>query len=411
MNLASINLTNFRAVSCLNVKLDPKMTVIVGQNGVGKSSVLDALAIMLFRIQGLWSPDRSRLQYTSSVYRRSDIQIGRDDYILDIEFTLEDAIGQDISLDLEFKFSDAHFLKEPSSFDKLKQFVSDQTLLSGKDDLLVYYRQDRGFDDRAATRSTDPTSLFGSLRAISQLETWWDRRDAEEARHVRDVDRNYRDPQLQAVRALIKEVDGFVGIGFSSTSDPEGIYFEREDGVRIHVSSLSTGERSFIVLLADLARRLQLTKPDAPLSEIPAIVLIDEIELNLHPLWQSKIVSTLTRVFSSCQFIVTTHSPQVISSVESHHVRMLTRSADGIEVSQPLRTKGQTSNYLLEGVFQAHERYPEIDVLIESFNAAIDEKDHIRASNLLSEILEQIEGDPPELIVLRKRLKGIQPRS
>lgn len=412
MNLSEITLNHFRGVSRLTVELDSKMTVLVGMNGVGKSSVLDALAIMLNQIQSLWLPDRTRPQYTPSIHKRSDIQIGQDDYTLNLSFTLEDAIGQDILLEHDFSLSEATFLRGSPTFEGNKKFVVNQTLQSGKDDLLVYYRQDRGFDDKGGTRATDTTtSLFGSLKAISQLESWWDRRDAEEARRVRDFDPNYRDPQLQAVRALIKEVDGFVGISFSSTSDPEGIYFERRDGVRIHVSSLSTGERSFIILLADLARRLQLSKPDAELHDIPAIVLIDEIELNLHPSWQSKIISTLARVFQSCQFIVTTHSPQVVSSVESSHVRMLSRGSEGISVSQPLRTKGQTSNYLLEGVFQAHERFPEIDLLIESFNNAIDDKDRIEASRLLKEIMDKIEGDPPELLVLRKRLKGIQQAS
>ncbi len=407
MNLLSVSLNNFRGISELRLDLSPNMTVILGQNGVGKSSILDALAIMLYQIQGLWLPERTRPQFPPNIYKRSDIQIGRDDYRLNLSFAIENVIGQNTPLSLDFDLSNALYLKNSPSFEDMKKYVLNQTYISGKEELFVYYRQDRGFDDR--NRSTEPaTSLFGSLRAISQLETWWDRRDAEEARHVRDVDRNYRDPQLQAVRTLIKEVDGFIGLGFSSTSEPEGIYFERTDGVKIHVSSLSTGERSFIILLADLARRLQQTKPDTPLQEIAAIVLIDEIELNLHPSWQSKIISTLARVFKSCQFIVTTHSPQVVSSVESDHVRSLTRTPNGIRVSRPLRTKGQTSNYLLEGVFQAHERFPEIDILMDQFNTAIDEKDQTGAEALLTAIVEQIEGDPPELLVLRKRLKALQ---
>lgn len=412
MKLSGITLTDFRGVSQLEVTLDPRMTVIVGRNGTGKSSVLDALAIMLTHVQSLWLPERVARTHLNAFqfYKKSDVQIGRDDYTLGIKFVLEDAIGEDVPLDFDFRLSDTHFLKGPSSLDSLRGFVGSQTLLSGKDDLLVYYRQDRGFDDKSG-RIEPTTSLFGSLRAISQLESWWDRRDAEEARHVRDVDRNYRDPQLQAVRSLIKEVDGFVGVSFSSTLEPEGIYFEREDGVKIHVSSLSTGERSFIILLADLARRLQMTKPHLPLHKIPAIVLIDEIELNLHPSWQSKIISTLSRVFQSCQFIVTTHSPQVISSVESTRVRMLERDSEGVQVKQPLRTKGQTSNYLLEGVFQAHERDPEIDNLFDDFNEAVSNKESGKAAKLLDEIIHKIEGDPPELLLLRKRLKGIQHES
>lgn len=413
MKLSNIALDSFRGVSQLELVLDRKMTVIVGRNGVGKSSILDSLAIMLTQVQNLWVSDRHNLWSSERnrplLVKKSDVQIGRDDYTLTLDFTLEDAIGEETPLRLISSYSDGHFLGNSSSFQEVRQFVQRQTLMAGKDDLFVYYRQDRGFDDKSSAGRGDATSsLFGSLKAISQLESWWDRLDAEEARRVRDMDREYRDPQLQAIRALIKEVDGFVGVGFSSTQEPAGIYFERDDGVKIHVSSLSTGERSFIILLADLARRLQLTDPESSLSEIPAIVLIDEVELNLHPYWQSKILSTLTRVFKSCQFVVTTHSPQVISSIESQQVRILERKTDGIEVSQPLRTKGQTSNYLLEGVFRAHERDPEIDILFDSFNEAVSAKNKEDAVGLLNEIMKKIEGDPPELLLLRKRLKGLQ---
>lgn len=413
MRVSAITLDNFRGIPHLSVTFDPQMTIMVGRNGLGKSSILDALAIMLFQLRGALSREKTRPTFPLGVIKLSDKRYGQDDYKLDLEFTLEDAIGSEVPLALEFRLSEQfHFRGDRGSFEEVRDFVLNQTFSSDRDVLILYYRQDRGFDDDkslGARRSSDSTtSLFGPLRAISQLESWWDKRDAEEARRVRDVDRTYRDPQLQAVRDLIKEIDGFEGLEYSSTGDPEGLYFKRKDGARIHVSSLSTGERSFIILLADLARRLQLSKPEASLDEIPGIILIDEIELNLHPSWQSKIVDTLIRVFKSCQFIVTTHSPQVISSVASPHVRMLTRYDGEIKVTQPLRTRGQTSNYLLEGVFESHERFPEIDKLIDSFNAAIDEKDEVKAASLLETISTEIEGDPPELLVLRKRLKGLR---
>ena len=115
------------------------------------------------------------------------------------------------------------------------------------------------------------------MQAIGDLEKWWDRRDAQEARLVRDANREYRDPQLEAIRRLIAKIEGFSGISFSSTSSPPGLHFVKNDGTSVHVGNLSGGERSYIILLADLARRLQVFVPDKLLDEIPAIVLIDEI--------------------------------------------------------------------------------------------------------------------------------------
>ena len=149
---------------------------------------------------------------------------------------------------------------------------------------------------------------------------------------------------------------------------------------------------------------------DKPLEDIPAIVLIDEIELNLHPAWQSQIVPLLSKIFASCQFIVTTHSPQVLSGVESRQVRIVeVDAADGSsKVTAPLSTRGRTSNYLLEGVLGASERYPPVDALIGEFNAAIDSGDADAAAGRLATLEEQIEADAATLLVLRKRLKKLR---
>ena len=85
----------------------------------------------------------------------------------------------------------------------------------------------------------------------------------------------------------------------------------------IPVRHLSDGERGSLALVLDLTRRLAQANPgmDDPASEAEAVVLIDEIDLHLHPKWQRQIVRNLTVAFPRCQFIATTHSPQVIGEV------------------------------------------------------------------------------------------------
>ena len=81
-----------------------------------------------------------------------------------------------------------------------------------------------------------------------------------------------------------------------------------KDGLDIDVNQLSAGEKSVILLIADLAMRLTIANPslENPL-EGEGIVLIDEIDLHLHPQWQRNILPALLATFSKCQFIVTTH--------------------------------------------------------------------------------------------------------
>ncbi|MCO7737480.1 AAA family ATPase [Brucella intermedia] len=415
MKIDRLYLENYRGIDRLVLEFDPEITVIVGRNGAGKSSILDATAALLKIIQFSWRSDGFEPLGPDASIPLKDKKRAEQTTFVSIKLNWEGDGGVGFPENLNMS-SDHYGYHDNPDLLNFWNHSFNGGLAKVERPLMVYYRQDRGFEsnggmlgDLVDKKSTIITSLEGELKAISHLESWWDRHDAQEARTVRDVDREFRDPQLEAIRKLITEIDGFKGVTYSSIRNPVGLYFHKDDGSFVHVSMLSSGERSFIILLADLARRLQLMKPDASLSDIPGIVLIDEIELNLHPAWQSKILVTLRHVFKKCQFVISTHSPQVISSIEREHVRILERNTDGIhEVKKPLKTKGQTSNYLLEGVFGAHERFPESDRLIDRFNDAIDSKNLKQAELLLEQIRKQIEGDPPELLLLMKRLKQLR---
>lgn len=406
----SVSIENFRCIRHAKISFDRSITVLIGKNGSGKTSILDAIVIGLQSFQDAWQyADRSRA--TPRRGRVDASEIYRDSKYYSIELTLktshENLLGpQPIRIrshtdkaisNQSFSSTIAHINEFSHRFHK---------------PLFIYYGQERGFEVGKSSRqlALSEDSLDGNLRAISNLGEWWDQRDAEEARTVRDTgQRDFRDPQLEAIRSLVKRIDGFKDIFYSSSLRPQGLYFRKDDGANVHVSKLSSGERSYVILLADLARRLQLSATDSDISEIPGVVLIDEIELNLHPTWQSEIVSTMRDVFPACQFIITTHSPQVVSAVESANIRIVRKNNDGdIFIEAPLNTLGRSSNYLLEGVFEASERFPQVDKMIEEFNNAIDTKDQNTAEKMLNMIQNTIEGSPPELILLEKRLKKIK---
>ena len=414
MRFTRLRMKDFRGIRELDIDFEPDLTVIVGRNGAGKTSILDALAQFALLLRShLKGPRRGGMDVARPPSR--DVRLGAERFALDLEFGAE---GLGLQKDVVRIECDAG--SDVPSYERSERLHqwSDETESQPR---FVHYRQERGFESKGhrqadddARRVLDPEtvqdlSLKEDIRAIADLEAWWDRHDAEEARRVRDGDRNYRDPQLEAVRKLIEKIDSFSGMSFSSTSSPPGLHFVKNDGTRVHVSGLSGGERSYIVLLADLARRLQVFAPGRPLGEIPAVVLIDEMELNLHPVWQSEIAPTLTGVFGACQFIVSTHSPQLLSGVESRNVRVLEQeSSVTTNVTTPLDTRGRTSNYLLEGVFGASERYPSIAQQIDDFNDAIDRGDADAAEEKLPDIENEIGKDTTTLLVLRKRLKKLR---
>lgn len=411
MRFSQLHMQNFRGISELEIDFERDLTVIIGRNGAGKTSLLDALAsFMELMLTSALGPN------FDPVLSLQDITFGTQ--ILSMRLQYEADRGASKSLvrdDLEVNYEGG--LAYPSHLMRDVLMKLPEELRSSLN--FVYYRQNRTCESDNDVRTRDPERIFladeirrdslaKDLRTIADLQTWWDRRDAQEARMVRDSDPDYRDPELEAIRALVKKIDTFKGITYSSTAAPPGLYLIKNNDALVHVSRLASGERSYVVLLGDLARRLTLLAPNKPLEEISAIVLIDEIELNLHPIWQSEIAPTLTEVFKACQFVIATHSPQVLSGIESRQVRILKEQPTGkTKVAIPLSTKGRTSNYLLEGVFEASERFPAVEQLIASFDRAVDRRDVDTAKATLAALEEEIGDDAPTLLVLRKRFNDL----
>ena len=413
MRFSQLQIRDFRGICKLDIDFEPDMTVIIGRNGSGKTSVLDALAIFM---ELMLVSTKGGISYSTPISPQ-DVRFGRKNVSLRLLYDVENGSSlTDEPRELVFGYDGGTAF--PS---QLMRDVHLQ-LREGTDPDLncIYYRQNRAFEDGDHHGRTEPErvsdpdrirhdSLAMERGVIGDLQTWWDRHDAQEARMVRDKHSDYRDPQLEAIRNLVRKMDNLKDITFSSTASPPGLYLLRNDDALVHVSRLSSGERAYIVLLADLARRLQVLAPEKPLEDVSAIVLIDEIELNLHPAWQSEIAPTLTKVFDSCQFVIATHSPQVLSGVESRQVRILEEESGGETVVRvPLSTKGRTSNYLLEGVFRASERYPPIEKLIAGFNDAVDRSDIAAAEAGFEALEEAIGDDAPTLLVLRKRLRNLR---
>jgi predicted ATP-binding protein involved in virulence len=189
-------------------------------------------------------------------------------------------------------------------------------------------------------------SFFKWFRNIEDLEN----------EKIRD-DANYQDKQLVAVRnaihTLIPEFDDL-----RVKRNPLKMTVNK-NGQELSINQLSDGEKCLLAMVGDIARRLAIANPslDDPLQG-EGIVLIDEIELHLHPQWQHKIIHRLTKTFPNCQFIVTTHSPQVLSHVQPENIYILQSTPDGIIASDPESSYGRDSNQILENVMGV-SAYPE----------------------------------------------------
>lgn len=163
-------------------------------------------------------------------------------------------------------------------------------------------------------------------------------------------------------------------------------------------NQLSEGERSLLAMVADIARRLAIANvgPD-PLAGA-GIVMIDEIELHLHPKWQAEVLDRLLGVFPSLQFIVTTHSPLVLTDVKAEQVRVF----EGFKVYAPAHpVQGRDAGSILAEVFQTNPLPTETQDAVSQISSLIDADRFDEARAKLEELESKLGGLDVEVTRLR----------
>jgi predicted ATP-binding protein involved in virulence len=173
----------------------------------------------------------------------------------------------------------------------------------------------------------------------------------------------------------------------------------KKQGQELIVNQLSDGEKCLLALVGDLARRLAIANPglEEPLQG-KGVILLDEIELHLHPKWQRQIISSLTTTFPNCQFIITTHSPQVLSHVKPDSIYLLQATPDGIIAEQPENSFGRDSNQILEDLMGVSERPQEIKDNLRDLFRLIDQGHLDSAKQLRQNLADEIGEDDPEFV-------------
>jgi predicted ATP-binding protein involved in virulence len=157
-----------------------------------------------------------------------------------------------------------------------------------------------------------------------------------------------------------------------------------------------------LALVLDLARRLSQASPslDDPVRDGAGVVLIDEIDLHLHPQWQRRVVGNLEETFPNCQFIATTHSPQVIGEVPHDKIRLI---KDG-KVYSPSRSFGVDSSRVLEEVMDTKARNAGVENKIGEIARLIDDGKASEARAAIKTLSDEIGEDDPEITRARTLL-------
>src|SRR5690242_18254222 len=316
MRIRELTLRNYRVhAEPPPFRFADRFTVVAGINGRGKTALLDGLALLCSRFLPLVSPARSgyRSINPSEVYQQSATAE------LEMKVTCVD-------IPLEYKLTYDRERRKISAT-KLPQAVKravrnacgDPNRADDAAPLAVYYTT-----DRAGYRL--PKTLPRALphgQAIAYAGALFNRmvnyRDFM-ARYRSAITLEHENPAFlgdRAIHAISQAVATFLG-GFDNLrvqDEPLRLLVDK-NGIALDLSQLSDGERAFLALVCDLGRRLTLANPLLNNAlEGAGVVLIDELELHLHPKWQREVSEKLRQTFPNIQFIATTHSPFVIQSL------------------------------------------------------------------------------------------------
>jgi predicted ATP-binding protein involved in virulence len=416
MRIETLSLKNFRGIEELNLNFgDSHTTVLVGVNGSGKSSVLDALAIMLtFEISALsWKkkfPSRGddRAQPEPPLGLDSmDIKNERGECSIRMSLTVFGA-GEEWNLSFKstsWKSSEASF--SAGGFFSFSEKISQ--LLDRDPDasipIVVYDPADRRVS--AIPLGVPEDYNFHQLTAYAEAVSarieyktffdWYRTREDFENERLR-ADPSHRDKQLEAVRnAIYKFLPGFSDLRIRRS--PLLGMMVKKFGNELNVHQLSDGEKCLLAMVGDVARRLAIANPrlDDPLAG-EGVVLIDEIDLHLHPGWQRKVIPGLERAFPNCQFIVATHSPQVLSSAKDATVYLLMVLNGLIKAKKLPGPYGKDTNTILEELMDVEERPSEIKERILDYFDRIESGELVEAEQLRQGLAMDIGEDDPDLV-------------
>lgn len=181
-------------------------------------------------------------------------------------------------------------------------------------------------------------------------------------------------------------------------------------GTKLDHSQLSDGERGVLAVLMDLTRRLSQANPNLadPARDGCAVVLIDELDLHMHPRWQREIVSRLIKTFPKCQFVATTHSPTIISEVQPESLFLLRQDGDYIVPARCGQAYGLDINDVMEHIMGAAPRPVPATNAINSIEEALESGDLDLARTRLAELRALLHGDDAVVVGLEATINNLE---
>lgn len=417
MKIKEISIKNFRCYENLNISLDDKYTLLIGSNGAGKTTILDAISIALGGYVSYFDRSNYGIIKDDSLYKMYELgsKIERThQFPVCIKATgkiQESEAEWERALKSERGRTSNVNLKDITNYVN----VVSEKVSSGDKDLILpiiaYYGTGRLWMQKRDKKNQKSdyriSRLKGYVDCLSPISNeklmlkWF-----EDMTYIK-LQEGKMIPELEVVEKAVaqcyKSVDNnieSVNIYFDVKSKELEIItkYKNHEIEKLPLRLLSDGIKSTLSMVADIAYRMAILNPqllENIKDKTPGIILIDEVDMHLHPAWQKKIINDLCNIFPSVQFIFTTHSPTVLSNVYAEHIRVL--STTNVEMPQNA-TYGRDINAVLREIMGTNTKPEEIVRLIEEIYEDIDNEDLDSSKEKLKK-LENIVGSNDEEVI------------
>jgi predicted ATP-binding protein involved in virulence len=414
MRIEELHLKNFRCFKELDIKFpESNLAVFIGLNGSGKTAILDAIALVLNN----YLKKHKSLKGSDFIYKNDDVSITESDCENKIFFNS----GSEKQWSVIFN---KNIVLNGINLDIIK-FRTDE-YEEGEDFFCSFFKTEKDGKNLIILGENSCLTNF------DELEKWIEQEENMENEIKREQeDFNYTTPRLDVVRkATMVFLSSISGADFSNLrvkrkridNDIKSELYITYDNNDLKLEQLSSGQKLLIYLVGSIAHQLSLhigihdvcdidfdektgkedhryyKWSDNNILEILAYtgaVLIDEIELHLHPQWQREVLPALQKTFPNIQFIVTTHSPQVLSNVKKEEIFIL---ENGALVKNTPHTQGRDSNSILYELFGVEERPREYRHKINAFYDALEDEKFDDAKTILSELTELFGEEDSEIV-------------
>lgn len=430
MRLRNVKIRNYRCFKEAEIDFDEHVTLVVGKNGAGKTTILDAAAVsastFLLGIDG--GVSRSILK-DDARYEFHDL-----DGTIDPQHQFPvsiDSIGDCLDKS-EIKWSRSlnseggkTTIKDAGELTNLAKRVQNQIMTGDKSlvlPLISYYGTGRLYAQKKEKRNIKSLTEF--KRQVGYVDcmaaesneklmlNWFQIQTLKNLQEQQKTGITEKPMLLKTVEnAICRSYERISGsknasIFFDLDTHRLVMEFESPNGIvqKFAMDEMSDGYKNTLSMIGDIAYRMAVLNPvlgEQTLEKTPGVVLIDEIDLHLHPQWQQTILSDLHAIFPSVQFVVSSHAPAVINSVQREQIRIL----DNGQIYLPsAQTYGRDANSILREVMKVSERPADIMQRLDLFYSYMDGNNYKEADKVLTEIENVVGTTDPDVAAARTSL-------